>query len=55
MPPLSYEALVAKVEEQRVMLALIESAARDASQKGAAFGGELRLALRVIAILEHKL
>ena len=57
LPPRTptYDELKKQAAAQRVQLDLIETAARSALEKGHAFGSELRLAQRIIAILEHRL
>ena len=49
------EALRAEGESLKARLQLIEAFSRRALEKGAAFGGELRLAQHVVAICEGKL
>lgn len=44
-----------ELQAAKVQLQLIGNVVEDALAHGAAFGSELRLALRIKAILEHKL
>ena len=47
--------LAAELKRQAVQLQLIDTVIQPALEKGAAFGAELRLALRISAIRQHKL
>jgi len=53
--PKTYEELLAENERLRVQYALIYRVAKDAIEHSAAFGSELRLAQRILAVLEHRL